>query len=60
MYSGKVPNTDFEKYSFSDVDLQVTWVKTSAALNSSGPGICEKQGEGNTADQAFCQVASDK
>lgn len=46
MHSGKIQNLDFEKYSFSDVDLKVTLVKTSAALSSSGPGTCEKQGEG--------------
>lgn len=46
MHSEKIQNLDFEKYSFSDVALKVTLVKTSVALNSSGPGICEQQGEG--------------
>lgn len=46
MCSGKLQNLDFEKYRFSDVDLQVTLAKTSAAVHFSGLGICQKQAEG--------------
>lgn len=58
MYSGKLQNLDFEKYSFSDVDLQVALVKTSVALTPQALGPARsRQRMKAAADQPFCHVA---
>lgn len=51
MNSGKLQNLDFGQYSFSDVDTQVTLVKTFAAVNIKG--LCGTQAEDERCKQCF-------